>query len=198
MLAALQSAADHTLANDPGVAQFLVALPLEDATGNVIHVVEEFETKSAFESHQGLQSVKAVEALLGEESVVSDNPEIHVGPVAIKATSGRPLPLTADPAILLVGMEYKPGTVSNAAAGWKDMAEGAVKSVPGVNVFTVMEDEETSSIRTIEVLDSWESLGVLVQTNAAKQNIKHNGKDRTGCKSAIKLRAVAGFVGRLE
>lgn len=76
------------------------------------------------------------------------------------------------------------------------MAQGAVERVPGVNVFTVMEDAETSCIRTIEVLDSWDSLSVLVKTDAAKQNIKQNGKDRTGVKTAIKVHAVAGFVGR--
>lgn len=95
-------------------------------------------------------------------------------------------------------MVYKLGTVSKAVAGWKDMAEGAVQSVPGVNVFTVIEDAENSTIRTIEVLDAWESLTALVKTDAAKRNIEHNGKDRTGQKIAIKLHPVAGFVGRLQ
>lgn len=140
--------------------------------------------------------MQEIDILLNERGIVPGHPEIRIGPVIIKATSDSPLPLSSNPAILLVGMEYKPGTVSHAAAGWKGMAEGAVQSVSGVNVFTVMEDQETSSIRTIEVLDSWESLSVLVKTDAAKQNIEHNGRDRTGNKSAIKLRAVAGFVGR--
>lgn len=76
------------------------------------------------------------------------------------------------------------------------MAEGAVESVPGVNVFTVMEDVVTDCIRTIEVLDCWDSLSVLIKTDAATQNIEQNGRDRTGVKTAIKVRAVAGFVGR--
>lgn len=142
--------------------------------------------------------MQALEALSGDASIVSQRLEIHTGHVSIKTTSGSPLPLSSEPAILLVGMEYKHGTVSNAVTGWKNMAKGAIQSVPGVNVFTVMEDTETSSIRTVEVLDNWESLSVLVKTDAARQNIEHNGKDRTGHKSAIKLRAVAGFVGRSE
>lgn len=76
------------------------------------------------------------------------------------------------------------------------MAKGAISSVSGVNIFTVAEDKETNSVRTVEVLDSWDTLSVLVKTDAAKKNIEHNGKDRTGVKSAIKVRAVAGFIGR--
>lgn len=165
-------------------------------TGNICPDPHRFVTKKAFESHQSSQAVLALDSLLRDHNIVAGDPEVHVGPVSIRATSGRPLPLTSNPAILLVGMEYKPGTLSNALQGWKAMAEGAVDSVPGVNVFTVMEDAETSNIRTVEVLDSWESLSVLVQTDAAKRNIEHNGKDRTGHKTAIKLQAVAGFIGR--
>lgn len=42
MLAALQRAADHITANEPGVAQFLVALTLEDTTESSIYVIEEY------------------------------------------------------------------------------------------------------------------------------------------------------------
>lgn len=142
--------------------------------------------------------MNAATFLLRDTSIVTSEPEVHIGYIAVKAVSGGPLILASNPAILLVGMEYKPGTVSNAVAGWKDMAEGAIESVSGVNVFTVMEDTSTSTIRTIEVLDSWESLSILVKTDAAKRNIDHNGEDRTGKKSAIKLQAVAGFVGRTQ
>lgn len=139
--------------------------------------------------------MKDLKNLLSDSNILSAPPEIHSNPIAIKTASGPPLPLSATPAILLVGMEYRPGTSSNAVAGWKEMAEGAVQSVPGVNVFTVAEDAGMNTVRTVEVLDSWGSLSVLVKTDAAKRNIEHNGKDRTGAKSAIKLRAVAGFVG---
>ena len=140
--------------------------------------------------------MKTFENLLASNGILPEAPEIHTNPIAIKTTSNSPLPVSANPAILLVGMEYKPGTSSSAVAGWVDMAKGAVESVPGVNVFTVVDDPKTNNVRTVEVLDTWESLSMLVKTDAAKMNIEHNGKDRTGVKSAIKVRSVAGFVGR--
>jgi len=42
ILAALQRAADYILASEPGVAQFLVALTLEDTSQDGIYVIEEY------------------------------------------------------------------------------------------------------------------------------------------------------------
>lgn len=149
------------------------------------------------DSSRYIQAAKHLERLLNGGEVLSSPLETSICPIDIKKTSGPPLSLSSNPAILLVGMEYNPGTSSNAVAGWVGMATGAIESVPGVNVFTVAEDKAANTVRTIGVLDSWESLSVLVKTDAAKKNIEHNGKDRTGVKSAIKVRAVAGFVGRV-
>ncbi|KAF1927675.1 uncharacterized protein M421DRAFT_172550 [Didymella exigua CBS 183.55] len=190
VLEALQHAAIDAASQDGEIEQYLVTTPLEDTSGVDIYVIEEFTSQSALECHQAAQTVDALRNML------SAPPETHSNPIAIKTTSGPPLLLTTSPAVLLVGIEYKPGTSSNAVTGWEKMAEGAVKSVPGVNVFTVAKDAEANIVRTVEVLDSWDSLNVLVKTDAAKNNIEHNGKDRTGVKSAIRLRAVAGFVGR--
>lgn len=189
-----------------------MAIPVEDVPGTEVYIVEEysgllitrhtltdslrFTSQAAHDSYSASRPTEDLNVLLSNRDTLSEPPTIRNNAIAIKTTSGPPMPLSANPAILLVGMEYNPETSSNAVSGWKDMAEGAVESVPGVNVFTVAEDAETNSVRTVEVLDSWESLNVLVKTDAAKRNIEHNGKDRTGVKSAIKLRAVAGFVGR--
>lgn len=54
--------------------------------------------------------------------------------------------------------------------------------VSGVNVFTVAENAERGPARTVEVLDFWDSLSVLVKTDAAKKNFEHNGNDRSGIK----------------
>jgi len=162
------------------------------APANVIR----FTSQDPSKYFEATKNSKHLRNMLDNSSFLSAPPKIHVNAIAIKMRSGPPLPLTAAPAVLLVSIEYKPGSSSNAVAGWEEMAKGAVQRVPGVNVFTVAEHAETSTIRTVEVLDSWDSLDVLVKTDATKKNIEHNGRDRTGVKSAIKLRAVVGFVGR--
>ncbi|KAF3032675.1 hypothetical protein E8E11_001765 [Didymella keratinophila] len=178
------------------VEQYLVTIPLEDTSKSDVYIIEEFTSQDKSKCFEATAISKRLRRMLDNSSLLSVPPEIHVNPIAIKTRSGSPLPLAAAPAVLLVSIEYKPRLSSNAVAGWKEMAKGAVQSVPGVNVFTVAEDAGASTIRTVEVLESWDDLSVLVKTDAAKKNIEHNGIDRTGVKSAIKLRAVAGFVGR--
>lgn len=155
-----------------------------------------FTSQAAHDSHCATQLLKDIGGFISDNDILSKPLETHNSSIATKKTSGPPLPLSANPAILLVCLEYVPGTSTNAVAGWIEMAKGAISSVSGVNIFTVAEDKETNSVRTVEVLDSWDTLSVLVKTDAAKKNIEHNGKDRTGVKSAIKVRAVAGFIGR--
>jgi hypothetical protein len=64
------------------------------------------------------------------------------------------------------------------------MARGAVETVPDFNVFTAAEDAEMNSVNTVEVLNSYEILRMLVKTDAAKKNIEHNEKDRPEVKIA--------------
>jgi hypothetical protein len=102
--------------------------------------------------------------------------------------------LIAIAAVLLVGVEYEPVPYSNAIVTWGEMAKGAVQTVPDANVFLVAEHTQTSTIRTVERTNSWDSVGVLLRSDAAGKNVENNGTGRTSVKSAIKLHAV-GFVG---
>lgn len=132
--------------------------------------------------------------LFGTGDLLAQPPEVHNCPISSKHTSGAPLPISSNPAILLVNVGYRPGTTVHSLEGWKDFAKSASSSVKGFNVFTVVEDKETNSVRAEYVLDSWEALGEVQSLGVAEKN-KDNAKNRTSV-DAVKIRAIAGFIGR--
>lgn len=47
---------------------------------------------------------------------------------------------------MLAGIEYNAGLYSRVVAGYEEMAQGAVQSVPGVNNLTIAEQYKTSPV----------------------------------------------------
>ncbi|KAF2628329.1 hypothetical protein BU25DRAFT_339522, partial [Macroventuria anomochaeta] len=98
---ALQHVVDHVTANEPDTVQYLVTVPVDNVSAVEIHIIGEYVSlPSAYDAQQALQSVRDLESLLQENGILPHCPEIHTGPVAIKTTSGPPLLLSSNPAII--------------------------------------------------------------------------------------------------
>ncbi|CAO2652073.1 Nn.00g003560.m01.CDS01 [Neocucurbitaria sp. VM-36] len=181
-----------TAPNEPEVLQYICALPIEDNLKTEIYMIEEYTSQAASDAHLATQPVQDLIKLFTTSDVLGGAPEVHNSTVASKHTSDSPLPVTSNPAIVLVNVGYKAGSTASVLSGWKSTGERALSSVKGFNVFTVAEDKESNSVRAVYVLDGWksfeefQSLGVGDRTE----------KDRTGVAEAVKIRAVDGFVKR--
>lgn len=130
--------------------------------------------------------------------MLAQPPEVHTCAIVANKTS-PPLRISSDPAIILANFEYKPGTLTHALGGWKDVVGYVRENEAATKGYTVCEDKEGNSVRTVEVYENWDFLeSVHVKNEAIKRNQEQNGRDRTGVKGAVRVKAIDGFLGREE
>jgi hypothetical protein len=104
------------------------------------------------------------------------------------------LSVSSNPAIILAHTEYRHGTASDTLEGWEKMAESALKGVTGFNKFVVTEDKASNSVRTECVLENWEQYETFLESGVTKA---HQEGSQSIAKD-VKVRAIAGFLGREE
>jgi hypothetical protein len=80
-------------------------------------------------------------------------------------------------------------TLSSADECTRALSEDASKSSKGLSVIAVVDDAETKGVRMEIIMDSWKSYGAFEQSDAASVVIR-------GTDSAVKIRPIAGFLGR--
>lgn len=97
-----------------------------------------------------------------------------------KKSAGPPLLVSSNPVIVLL---HSP---SSSADEWRDAAGGA----RGLNFVAVVEDMETQGVRAEMILDGWKSYEAF-ESGAGKSVT-------SGANEAIKIRPIAGFLGREE
>ncbi|KAJ4376018.1 hypothetical protein N0V83_001298 [Neocucurbitaria cava] len=178
--------------NEPEVLAYVCALPVDDTTKTEIYMIEEYASQAASDAHLATQPVQDLINLFTTGDVLAGAPEVHNSFVAAKNTSESPVPVSSNPAILLVNVGYKAGTTANALSGWKSTGERALSSVKGFHVFVAAEDKESSSVRAVYVLDGWKAAEEFEKSGIEKQT----EKDRAGGVETVKIRAVDGYVKR--
>ena len=141
--------------------------------------------------------MQALIQLFTTGDVLAAAPEVHITPIIANKTS-TPIPtLSSNPAIVIAHVGYKSDTLSHALQGWKALVEDVAKNEYWTRGYTVGEDKEGMSVRTVEVYESWESLEkVHAQGEAVKKNQEQNGRERSAVHGAVRVRAVDGFLGR--
>ncbi|PSN59405.1 hypothetical protein BS50DRAFT_640959 [Corynespora cassiicola Philippines] len=198
-LDAFHKIVEYSTANEPDVIRYVVALPIDDATGTVLYMIEEYASPAANDAHIATPPVQELIALFTSGNVLASPPEVNTSPIVANKASQPPPTISANPAIVLAHFEYKPGTLSHAVEGWKQVVDYVSGNEEETRGYTVLEDKETNCVRTVEVYDSWDFVEkVHLKSAAIGKNQEQNGKDRTGVKGAVHVRAVDGFLGRAE
>ncbi|KAF2709913.1 hypothetical protein K504DRAFT_430016 [Pleomassaria siparia CBS 279.74] len=184
--------------NEPGVLRYVVTLPVEDTTGTVLYMIEEYASQEASDSHLSTAPVKALIELFTTGDVLAGAPEVSTLPIVFNKTAKQAPSVSDNPAIILANFEYKSGTVSNAFKGWKSVVDYVSANEDGTRGYTVLADVDTrKEVRTVEVYDSWDFVeNVHLKSPAIRANVEQNGKDRTDVKGAVRVKFVDGFLGR--
>jgi hypothetical protein len=107
--------------------------------------------------------------------VLAAPPEVHNCPVQHKKSSGPLLSVSSEPAIVLLH------STSTRIESWRT----ATENVRGLSFAAVVEDRETKSLRTELILENWASYEAFEESDMVKS-----------AESAIRIRPIAGFLGR--
>lgn len=132
----------------------------------------------------------------GSDAIVTP-PEIHVLPPALSYQRAGLTNSDQAELIILAYFGYQQGLTRKALEGWRGIVDNCEANEPPVLAYAVMEDVEHNTIRTAEVYASAEFAGTThLRSEAVKFNQEQNGMDRDGRKGVVKLKPVAGFLGR--
>ncbi|OAL44506.1 hypothetical protein IQ07DRAFT_550239, partial [Pyrenochaeta sp. DS3sAY3a] len=101
-IAAFRDIIAYAIPNEPDVLQYICAVPLDDASGTEIYMIEEYASQAASTAHIATPPVQALLALFASGAVLAHAPEVHTSTVHKKCSSGSPFPLSSNPAIMLV------------------------------------------------------------------------------------------------
>ncbi|KAI4676293.1 uncharacterized protein J4E88_007207 [Alternaria novae-zelandiae] len=149
--------------------------------------VLQYANQAASDAHLTTKPVQDLIQLFTTGDVLAQPPEVHNCPIITKKTSS-PVPISSNPAIVLMNIPSKPDASSTKEAEkWSELSQIVMKSVKGVNSFTVVADREAKSTRVECVLQSWDSF-------AAYQEFMVDGR-RDGA-DVVKIRPIYGFTGR--
>jgi hypothetical protein len=107
--------------------------------------------------------------------VLAAPPEVHNCPVRHKKTSGQPLSVSSEPAIVLLH------STSTGSDSWRL----ATDNIRGSSFAAVVEDSETKGVRTELILENWASYETFEKSDMVKST-----------ESTVKVRPIAGFLGR--
>lgn len=140
-----------------------------------------YTNQAASDAHLATKPVQDLIQLFTTGDVLAGPPEVHNCPVKHRKTFGQPLSLSSNPAIVLLH------STSSGVDSWKS----AVDSAKGANFGAVVEDKDTKGVRTELILDGWSSYEAFEKSEAAKTLL-------TDSESAVKIRPIAGFLGREE
>lgn len=159
-----------------------------------------YASPAANDAHIATPPVQDLIKLFTTGDVLAGAPEVHISPIIANKTPSSPIPtIASSPAIVIAHFGYKPNKLSHALEGWKSVVEYVTKNEYWTRGYTVGEDKDGESVRTVEVYESWDFLDkVHGKGEAVAKNQEQNGRDRTAVHGAVRLRAVDGFLGREE
>lgn len=143
-------------------------------------------------------TVKHLLSFLGPDSqIITAPPEVHVLPPAASYQRPGLTDISQAGLIILAYFGYQPGRTQHALTGWKAIVENCEANEPPVLAYAVLEDATSNTIRTVEIYaDAEFASGPHLKSDTVKFNQEQNGADRDGKKGVVKLKPVAGFLGR--
>jgi quinol monooxygenase YgiN len=198
-LSAFHKIVEYSRANEPGVLRYIVTLPIDDTKETEIYMIEEYVDKAASDAHLATLPVKDLIALFGQPGILAGAPKVwNITPsIEYARPQLKSLTVESSPAVVMAHFGFKSGTLCHAVEGWKELISYAEKNEPQTLGYTIMEDKESSALRTVEVYESWDFVkDVHLKSEAVKLNGEQNGNDMTGDKGSAKLKPVDGFFGK--
>ena len=149
-------------------------------------------------AHLASQPVKELLNQLSPESeAINSPPQIHVLRPSLSFQRSAVVEVSQAQLVILASFGYQDGRTSHALHGWKAIVDNCEANEPQVLGYAVLEDAQDNTIRTVEVYaDAAFSSGDHVKSAAVKYNQEQNGGDRDRRKDVVKLKPVAGFLGR--
>ncbi|KAJ4351446.1 uncharacterized protein N0V89_006788 [Didymosphaeria variabile] len=196
VLDAFHKIIQFTQTHEPDVLRYIVTLPVDDTTGTVLYMIEEYASQAASDAHLATQPVQDLIKLFTTSDVLAQPPEVHTSTVTSSKPCSPPPAISTSPCIVLAHFDYQAGKVANALLGWADVVEYVAKNEYWTRGYTVGEGKDKNSVRTVETYESWEFLEkVHMKNEAIAKNQQQNGKDRVG-QGAVRVTAVDGFLGR--
>lgn len=174
-----------------------MTLPLDDTAGTNIHMIEEYASQEASDSHLQTPPVQELISLFSSGNVLASAPEVHNDRIVASKVAKAVPTISSNPALVIANFEYKPGTVDSAIEGWKEYVKYVQESEDGTKEYAVLATEGEGWVRTVDVYESWEFLDkVHINSEAigkVKEGIQKNG---TGNVNVVRVRVVDGFLGR--
>ena len=146
-----------------------------------------YTNQAANDAHFATKPVQDLVQLFTTGDILAQPPEVHNCLFAAKKTSGSPLSILSDPAIVIMNVPSKPGSAPQPVEEWKDIAEISMSKAKGVSVFAVVEDKEGNSIRMQCVAQDWNAFADL------QSSVLDGSLDRI---ETVKIRPIDGFLGR--
>ncbi|KAG9193957.1 hypothetical protein G6011_03992 [Alternaria panax] len=177
----------YTIPHEPEVLQYVCALPVDEKLETEIYMIEEYANQAASDAHLATKPVQDLINLFTAGDVLAHPPEVHNCPVVTKKTSASPIPISSNPAIVLMNIPSRSGLSTKDAGKWDEMSQIVMKSVNSIFIFTVVEDHEANSTRVEAVLQDWDAF-------TGYEEFMIEGRRDTA--EVVKVRPIDGFVGR--
>ncbi|CAE7032585.1 hypothetical protein P3342_006871 [Pyrenophora teres f. teres] len=178
---------EYTTSNEPEVLQYVCALPLDDSLGTEIYMIEEYTNQEANDAHFATKPVQDLVQLFTTGDILAQPPEVHNCPFIAKKTSGSPLPISSNPAIILMNSPSKSGSTLQSIGELKNIAETSISKDEGISLFAVVEDKDANSIRVQCVARNWDALANF-QASVLDGSVGHV--------EMVNIRPIDGFLGR--
>ncbi|RII22888.1 hypothetical protein CUC08_Gglean013327 [Alternaria sp. MG1] len=178
---------EYTIPHEPHVLQYVCALPVDDSLGTEIYMIEEYANQEACDTHLATKPVQDLIQLFTTGDVLAQPPEVHNSNVIVNKSSGMPIPVSSNPAVVLMNIPSKSELSTKDKERWREMSSIVMNSVKGVSAFTVVKDQEANSTRVEAVLQSWDAF-------AEYQEFLIDGRQDGAV--VVELRPIDGFVGR--
>lgn len=139
-----------------------------------------YANQAASDAHLATQPVKDLIELFTTGDILASPPEVHNCAIIVKKSIAPPLPVSANPAVVLLH------TTSATQQEVRSAAHGGSKNL---NCVIIVEDKETKGVRAQYVLKDWKSYDTFESAETAKTVAK-------GAESVVKIRPINGFLGR--
>ncbi|KAL1611823.1 hypothetical protein SLS60_000043 [Paraconiothyrium brasiliense] len=194
----LRTIAQFAKDNEPETLKYSISASRKASKGNVLFVIEEYTSQSAFDAHMAAEPVKDMVSWLTANQKQLDG-EATVTMSETYCSFTRPeITKAADPWICYASIEYKQGKRAEALEPWKHVTSETEKNEAETLSYSILKDTgHPEKIKTVEVYKSQEYFKeVHVPSKAVQENVRDYGNEiRIGLEHSF-LKLEAGFLGR--
>jgi hypothetical protein len=136
-----------------------------------------YANQAASDAHLATQPVQDLIQLFTTGDVLDGAPEVQNCAIKVKKNTAPPLPVSANPAVVLL---------HTTSASQQDLRTAAHGGAKNLNSIVIVEDAGTNGVRAQYVLNDWKSYEAFEAAGAVVKEAE----------SVVKIRPINGFLGR--